>query len=207
MGAGIQIFSANAKETPVTFVKSGTMTVMSDDNELVKRALEGDRRAFAVLVERHYDLIYRLAFKVVRERADAEDIAQDVCVSLARRLESFGGRSRLTTWLYQVTLNAARDFLRRKATIGRLQSDFAEQAEMDRADEAERQRDSDWAYEAIATLKEDLRETALLVVSEGLNHAEAGEVLGIREATISWRMMKVRNHLKDLAQQKRAGMA
>lgn len=183
------------------------MTVMSDDNELVKRALEGDRRAFAVLVERHYDLIYRLAFKVVRERADAEDIAQDVCVSLARRLESFGGRSRLTTWLYQVTLNAARDFLRRKATIGRLQSDFAEQAEMDRADEAERQRDSDWAYEAIATLKEDLRETALLVVSEGLNHAEAGEVLGIREATISWRMMKVRNHLKDLAQQKRAGMA
>jgi RNA polymerase sigma-70 factor (ECF subfamily) len=56
-----------------------------------------------------------------------------------------------------------------------------------------------WLYQAIGKLKPDLRETALLVLAEDMSHAEAGDVLGIKEATVSWRMHEVRRHLSQMA--------
>ncbi len=91
------------------------MTV--NDNELAAQANAGNRAAFSMLLERHYDLIYRLAYRILSNREDAEDLAQEICVSLPKKLKSFVGKSKMTTWLYQVTMNAARDFLRRRSTI------------------------------------------------------------------------------------------
>ncbi len=172
---------------------------MIDDFTLVQRANDGDAGAFSLLLERHYDLIYRLGFRMLQNRADAEDLAQDVCVGLAGKLKSFQGQSKLTTWLYQVTMNAGRDFLRRRVTISKIHSEYVDLEDMRQDDARQHQGDIEWAYGAINALKDDLRETALLVVAEGLNHAEAGEILEVKEATVSWRMMKVRDHLKALA--------
>ena len=173
--------------------------MMTDDTELVKRAINGDASAFAALLERHYDLIYRVSFRMLSNAADAEDLTQDICVALAGKLERFGNRSKLTTWLYQVTMNATRDFLRRRSTIQRIQTEFVEVDAMNRQTVNETSKQMQWAYEAINSLPDDLRETALLVVAEGLNHAEAAKILEIREATVSWRMMNVRKKLKALA--------
>ena len=169
------------------------------DAELVARANGGDSRAFSTLIERHYDLIFRMAFRSLANRQDAEDITQDVCVSLAGKISSFQGRSRFTTWLYQITLNACRDFRRRAKSRERTIAEYHEISML--RDELQRQRakDAEWAYAAIDTLSEPLRETALLVVAEGLNHAEAGEILGISESTVSWRMLKIREELRLLA--------
>ncbi len=172
---------------------------MIDDFTLVKKANEGDGLAFSHLLERHYDLIYRLGFRMLQNRADAEDLTQDICVSLAQKLRGFRGQSKLTTWLYQVTMNSARDFLRRKATISRIHRDFVDLEDLKKGAEAQHKEDVEWAYEAINSMPESLRETALLVVAEGLAHGEAGEILDVKEATVSWRMMKVRDHLKALA--------
>jgi len=169
------------------------------DDELVAQANAGSRAAFSVLLERHYDLIYRLAFRLLSNHSDAEDLAQDICVALPKKLKSFHGKSKLTTWLYQVTINSSRDFLRRRSSIQRLHNEFADVDSLQKAADSERQKDAEWAYSAINTLSDDLRETALLVVTEGLNHAEAAEILGIKETTVSWRMMKLRQHLKALA--------
>ena len=175
----------------------GIMTL--SDNELAAQANAGNGAAFATLLERHYDLIYRLAFRMLSSKQDAEDLAQDVCVALPKKLKSFRGKSKLTTWLYQVTMNSARDFLRRRSTIARIHSEFIDVDELRKAADTQRKKDAEWAYRSIASLPEDLRETAMLVVAEGLNHADAGEILQIKEATVSWRMMKVREHLKALA--------
>ena len=173
--------------------------MMTDDSELAKRAIAGDANAFAALLERHYDLIYRVSFRMLSNKADAEDLAQDICISLAGKLEKFGGRAKFTTWLYQVTINAARDFLRRRSTIQKIQTEFVEIDTMNRQTHTETNQQMQWAYEAMNTLPDDLRETALLVVAEGLNHAETAKILKIRETTVSWRMMKVRKSLKALA--------
>lgn len=170
------------------------------DHRLVGRAVSGDASAFGQLLERHYELIFRLSARMLKNRQDAEDVTQEICLSLIDKLERFHGKSKFTTWLYQVTINACRDYLRRQSTIEKIQGEFVEVDALRRADENERQENVAWAYEQINGLAEDMRETVLLVVAEGLSHAEAGRVLELSENTISWRMMKIRNQLKALQQ-------
>src|SRR3954470_22115710 len=90
------------------------MLKTTDDSELVAAAIAGDREAFRRLVERHYDMIYRVAYRYVGSAADAEDIAQDVCIALATKLGRFQNRSRFSTWLVSIAINRCRDFLRRR---------------------------------------------------------------------------------------------
>jgi RNA polymerase sigma-70 factor, ECF subfamily len=81
----------------------------ADDDRLVRLARAGDRSAFAALVERHYEFIYRVAWRWSASRPEAEDVAQEVCIRLAGAIGGFRGEGRFTTWLYALTLNAARD--------------------------------------------------------------------------------------------------
>ena len=87
----------------------------ASDLALVGQARDGDRVAFGRLVERHYDFIHRVAWRWAGNRTDAEDIAQDVCVRLGKAIRSYRGGSAFTTWLYALTLNAARDLKRKSA--------------------------------------------------------------------------------------------
>ncbi len=81
----------------------------ASDLELAGLAAGGDERAFTRLLERHYGLIFKVAFKWCGDRHEAEDIAQDVCVKLARSIGGFDGRSKFRTWLYRITINTAKD--------------------------------------------------------------------------------------------------
>ncbi|MEM7270784.1 MAG: sigma-70 family RNA polymerase sigma factor, partial [Pseudomonadota bacterium] len=91
----------------------------TDDNALALAAGSGDRAAFAVLIDRHYDRIFRFAWRLTGAADQAEDLAQEVSILLARRIRQFRGDAKFSTWLYQVVLNAARDAGRRDATRGR----------------------------------------------------------------------------------------
>jgi RNA polymerase sigma-70 factor (ECF subfamily) len=75
----------------------------ASDSELVGRARDGDREAFGRLVERHYDFVHRVAWRWCGRKADAEDIAQDVCVRLGRSIRDYRGSGAFTTWLYAMT--------------------------------------------------------------------------------------------------------
>ena len=169
---------------------------MMSDTELVAQANTGEATAFAELLERHYALIYRIAYRTLGNQQDAEDIAQDVCVALPKKLLSFQGKSKFTTWLYQVTLNQCRDFMRKQASKYKSQTDYIEVAALHSAENEQQKKALEWAYQAIDSLSEPLRETAILVVAEGLNHAETADILGIKESTVSWRMMEVKKMLK-----------
>lgn len=171
----------------------------ANDLDLVRRAQDGDRAALRLLLERHYDLLFRVAYRLLGSRAEAEDAAQEMAMALARKLGSFGGRSRFTTWLYQIALNHCRDQMRRRQTLGRMEAAFVEVDARRSADWADSDHKLRWLYQAIDRLSPDLRETAMLVLAEDMNHAQAGEVLGIKESTVSWRMHEVRKRLAVLA--------
>lgn len=171
----------------------------TDDNALAMAAGEGDRAAFAALIDRHYDRIFRFAWRLTGAADQAEDLAQDVSILLARRIRQFRGDAKFTTWLYQVTLNAARDASRRDATRGRAMNRYAEDLDLKMAEDRARADNAEWLHTALATLRDDWRETAALVVGEGLTHAEAGEALGIPEGTVAWRMTEVKKALSTLA--------
>lgn len=165
---------------------------------LALRARDGDREAFRQLLEGHYDLIYRVAYRFFGNAPDAEDVAQDVCVALVDKLASYRGHARFSTWLYRVALNACRDHARRQSSIRSLHERFAQVSALVEAGDHDTAGRVRWVYEALAMLDAAMRETALLVVAEELSHAEAAEILGVKEATVSWRMHEVRKKLKAL---------
>ena len=84
------------------------------DATLVAAAVAGDRDAFAALLRRHYDRVHGLAWQLTGTRADADDIAQDVCCTLVEKIGSFRREAKFTTWLCGITFNACRDHRRRK---------------------------------------------------------------------------------------------
>ena len=83
------------------------------DLDLIGQAQKGDSAAFGRLVERHYDFVHRVAWRWCGRKADAEDIAQEVCVRLGRAIRGYRGGGAFTTWLYAMTMNAARDLSRK----------------------------------------------------------------------------------------------
>ncbi|MEP2761371.1 MAG: RNA polymerase sigma factor [Hyphomicrobiales bacterium] len=170
-----------------------------DDNQLAAQAAKGDAAAFQLLLERHYDSVYRIAFRFSGQREDAEDLAQDVCTSLAQKIRSFRGDSKFSTWLYRVVMNAARDAHRKRATAVKAAKAYGEVSELERGEQVAADKDAAWLYEALEEVGTDLKETAVLVLAEGFNHAEAADVLDIKESTVSWRMHELRKHLKQMA--------
>jgi len=168
------------------------------DLELAKRAGAGDRDAFQEILERHYDTLFRVAIRFTGSEADAEDIAQDVCLTLAVKIASFRGQSQFSTWLYRVAMNACRDFARKRKTASAMQESYAAFREADEADQRHNARRVSWLTEQVQGLSPRLRETAVLVLGEDLSHADAAAALGCAESTVSWRMHEVRNKLKEL---------
>lgn len=175
------------------------MDMVTDDNQLAARAARGDAAAFRLLLERHYDSVYRIAFRFSGQRADAEDLAQDVCASLACKIRSFRGDAKFSTWLYRVVMNAARDAHRKRVTVDKATKTYGEVAELERGEQAASNRDLIWLYEMLDEVGGELKETAVLVLAEGLSHAEAAAILEIKESTVSWRMHELRKHLKQMA--------
>jgi RNA polymerase sigma-70 factor (ECF subfamily) len=174
--------------------------MMAEDCKLAERAQQGDRDAFRQLLERHYDTAYRVAYRFLAHSEDAEDVAQDICLTLPAKLGSFQAKSRFSTWFYTVVVNACRDHLRKRKSTEKLQQGYAVFRDMDGADCADHDERLDWLNQALAALEPVLRETAILVLSEDLSHAETARALGCAEGTVSWRMAEVRKRLKALAE-------
>jgi RNA polymerase sigma factor (sigma-70 family) len=165
------------------------------DADLVAAAVGGDRRAFEALLRRHYDRVHGLAWQLTGSRTDADDIAQDVCCTLVEKLASFRGDAKFTTWLTGITFNACRDFRRRRHSLRGLTDKLAVLAGLASPHDGRDAYDAVWIKSAIARLKPALRDTVVLVAGQQLSHAEAAEVLGIAEATVSWRMHEARKLL------------
>lgn len=175
------------------------MLMETADETLALAAARGDRSAFATLIARHYDRIFTLAFRLTGLRAEAEDLTQDICAALAAKLSGWRGEARFTTWLYRVVVNAAHDQRRRRATRARAAEGWGDW-EIARQDEIAAQAQAlDWLTEAMARLSPELRDTVALVLGEEMTQAEAGQVLGVSEGTIAWRMSEVKKRLRALA--------
>jgi RNA polymerase sigma-70 factor (ECF subfamily) len=165
------------------------------DRDHVDRAVAGDRDAFEALLRRHYDRIHRVAWRLTGSRAQAEDIAQDVCCTLVEKIGSFKGEARFTTWLTGIVVNACRDHRRRGLTLGRLRERLSVLAGLAPSPDGRDAYQRSWIASALGQLDPLLRDTIVLVVGEDLTHAEAARALGVAESTVSWRMHEARRQL------------
>jgi len=172
----------------------------SSDQILVNRARSGDAQAFGLLLERHYDMILRLGYRVLGSQTMAEELAQDVCCALPVKLGTFRGDAKFTTWLYRVTINAAKDVLRKQKTRRTAQQGWGDVYQLQQQDANDQAKDRAWLAQAMNALPSDLRETLILTLTEDMTQAEAGAVLGVSAGTISWRVSEAKKHLRAFAQ-------
>ena len=176
----------------------GAVLGTADTGTLITLAQAGDRRAFGLLVERHYELIFRTAYKWSGNRVDAEDIAQEVCVKLATALRSFDGRAAFATWLYRIALNTVRDVQRSKARRSRQAAALAVVAPEEHPAEQEEATAARELWAAVRQLPEKQRDAVLLVYAEDLSHAAVAAIMGCKEATVSWHIFEAKRALKGL---------
>ena len=167
------------------------------DADLIAAAIAGDRDAFGALLERHYDRVHGLAWQLTGSRADADDVAQDVCCVLVERLASFRGEAKFSTWLCGIVFNACRDLHRRRRSFSGLTDRLAVLAGLTKGPDGRDLHDAMWLKSAIARLKPAYRDAAVLVVGQQLTHAEAADILGVAESTVSWRMHEVRRMIAE----------
>jgi RNA polymerase sigma-70 factor (ECF subfamily) len=172
------------------------------DEELASRASVGDRRAFATLIDRHYDRIYRLAWRWCGTRDRAEDIAQEVCVKLAQSIANFRGDAAFKTWAYRLAYTTAVDHIRfNQRLVVLAPSDMLSLVDgaggVTQDDTIEGQE----LWRAVRALPPQQRDAVLLVYAEDLSHAEAASILGCTEKTVSWHLHEARKRLKNLLEQ------
>ena len=164
-----------------------------DDLALIRRAQGGDATSFAELLDLYYDTIHRFAWKWCGHAANADDIAQLACMKLANSLAQYRFQAAFTSWLYRLVISCALDWQRTQK-----RHEHAEMPEQEPAAEAGSAEESIYLMQLLNQLEqlgEGMKETALLVHAEGMSHAEAGEILGVSESTISWRVHTIRKHL------------
>jgi RNA polymerase sigma-70 factor (ECF subfamily) len=174
------------------------MRMERDDDALAQAAATGDRAAFAALLERHYDRLFGLAFRLTGRRAEAEDLTQDICLALPAKLSGWRGEARFTTWLYRIAVNAAHDRRRRIASHAMAAGGWGDWELNRQAAIVEDREALDWLAEAMRALPDELRDTAALILGEGVTQGQAAEVLGIAEGTVAWRMSEVKKRLRAL---------
>jgi RNA polymerase sigma-70 factor (ECF subfamily) len=168
-----------------------------------------EKGAFAKLVAAHSDQIYRLALKMLGNEQDAEDVLQDTFIKAFKNIDTFEGRSKISTWLYRIALNEALMHIR-KRTTGLVDIDAG--IEIDEGEVIPRQI-VDWCClpekelmgsetreainQAITFLSAANRAAFLLRDVEGLSTQEAAEVLEISESALKVRLMRARLELRE----------
>ncbi len=160
---------------------------MLDDRVAVEQARRGEERAWRELYDRHVDLVFRLAFRVVRDRDVALDIAQEAFIKASKAIDGFRGESSFKSWIASIALNEARSWVRKRGREAEVALDtVAEPAAGERGpDRVLEDRDlASRALEFVATLPDQQRDAVLLRTTEGLSYREIAAALGTSEGSV-----------------------
>ena len=167
------------------------MVLAADDRVLVQAARAGDVDAFAALVRRHQDAVYRVALRVLGSRSDAEDAAQDTFVQAWRGLERFRGDSAVSTWLYRIVTNRCLNLLAARRPTEPLHWD-APSVDDDPAHVAEQRERFTAVTAAVGSLPAEQRVALVLREVEGLSYDEIADVLELSLPAVKGRIHRAR---------------
>lgn len=183
------------------------------DRELIERCKKKQPAAFEMLVKRYQDRVFNLCFRFLREREVAEEVAQDVFVSIYKHIEGFKGDAKFSTWLFRVVANHCHNkskYLRRRkhkmqdsldeaidTEDGEMRRDLPDDPALSPEELATRRGMNERIQEAIGHLDEDHRVIVLLRDVEDMSYEEIGEILGLPEGTVKSRLHRARNELRE----------
>ena len=174
-----------------------------DDGVLVARAVDGDRRALELLLDRHADRVHAVCRRIVAHPEDALDATQEAMIAIARGITRFDGRAAFSTWCYRIATNAALDELRKRSrrpqlhVVGdddRAPADFADDLAQRRVEGVVDRISID---AALADLPEEFRVPVVMRDVGDLDYAEIAEALSIPIGTVKSRIARGRRMLLE----------
>lgn len=184
-----------------------------DEVDLIRRLQQRDEKAFVLCVRTYQDKVYGLIYRMLGNHAEAQDVAQEVFVTVFKSIDSFRGESKLSTWLYRIAANHCKNrikYLRRRAhkttteldaqaeralqntsgsTLGEGQAGPAEVLEGAQLEQI--------VQRAIGKLEEEHRLLLLLRDIEEMSYEEIMQVTGLPEGTVKSRLHRARQALKE----------
>ncbi len=187
------------------------MTNTANDLEIVQQILSGDQESFVELMNRYAEKVHNLAIRITRNPEDAEEILQDVFVTVHSKLEKFEGKSAFSSWLYRITVNTAFMKLRKRKQHAAISLEeispavketwvgkTSESADVDyicSRHELREQLDM-----AVSRLPDEYRKIFILRDVDGLSNQEVGEILNITVPAVKSRLHRSRLMLRKRLQ-------
>ena len=170
------------------------------DHDLVLQSQHGDPAAFEALIRNHQRMIHSLTFRMTGSPADAEDLAQETFIRAYGQIGSFRGTAKFSTWLYRIAVNTCLNWRQSEARRFHLQANCAEEMSAQHAtgeNSPAKNGACELVQSALLKLPAKQRAAIVLTIYDGLNHAEAAQILGCSETTVSWRVFAARRKLKS----------
>lgn len=168
------------------------------DAELVLQTQQGSPAAFEELVRNHQRMIHSLTFRMTGSLADAEDLAQETFIRAYEQIGTFRGTAKFSTWLYRIAVNTCLNWRQSEARRFQLHAHAAEEISAQNAENSLAGNEANEVQAALLKLPAKQRAAIVLTIYDGLHHAEAAQVLGCSETTVSWRVFAAKRKLKRL---------
>ena len=175
----------------------------TDDIFYIEAVKKGNVAAFSILVERYQNMVYSLALKLLKNPEDAEEMAQDIFVKAYQKLDTYGGKSKLSTWLYSITYNACISELRkRRIQFSSLEEQrFSDQDEMKMYDyfsETKKEDQERYLNIALGELPEDDQVLVTLYYYENQSMDEISMITGLTVSNIKVKIHRARKRMCTL---------
>jgi len=174
-----------------------------EEKELVLQSINGDDEAFGLLVNKYKNKVFNMAYNMTHNRETADDIAQEVFIKAYKALPKFQFKSQFGTWLYQITANHIRDYLRKEGKVK--QYSLEEMQELPSQDKNHTQsiekkqinkKRREIVFTAIRSLPEKHRIILVLRDIQGYSYDDIAKILKISPGTVDSRLFRARKSLR-----------
>lgn len=176
---------------------------MNEEN-LIKKAKQGNMLAFQQLVELHYSTVERFAYQLGNKHEEIEDITQEVFIRVYRFLDQFT-KAKFSTWLYKITLNVTRDFARKRQSnirkVFKIQQDFRNDDYPEIESKIIRNEEDRILHLSIQRLDEKYRIPIVLFYFHDKKYEEISEIMSINISTVKTRILRGKTQLKKMMEE------
>jgi RNA polymerase sigma-70 factor (ECF subfamily) len=188
------------------------LDIYDEEEDLLAGLRSHDKYACACMLKRYAGQVYALGLRMMNDEDEAEEVMQETFISACKNIDSFQGRSKLSTWLYRIATNAALMRLRRKKRTVPLDTVMGENGSLpvpqtivpwrsDLEEMAIRGDLRDALANSLKQLSENLRAAFILRDIQGLSTAEAAAALEISESAVKVRLHRARLQLREILSQ------
>ena len=177
-----------------------------DEKVIIKKIQQGSREALGVLWKSHSTNVLNLAFRMLKNRDEAEDVLMDIFVSVPGKIQKFRGDSALNTWLYRLTVNECLMRLRSKKRHAELEEehiDLVTVSALGSKHEEKQDYDPELLEFGLSKLSAETRSMLWLKDAEDLDVKDLAEIYGMPEGTVKARLSRARHFVKDYLKERK----